>query len=135
MNNFDDVIKYLEKDYELDISLDEKKTISIVIDEKITVQLETDESNTKLLIFSNIYTLDAGKYRENILFQSLKENDKYPYKLILGYLDQESALCAHNFIYLENLTEDTFIVFFSSFIDRAILIKNTLEKGLDLQNI
>ncbi|OGN61972.1 MAG: hypothetical protein A3F40_03750 [Chlamydiae bacterium RIFCSPHIGHO2_12_FULL_27_8] len=131
MNNFEDISKFLTKDYDLEIILDEKKSISLIVEEKISLQLELDQSLQKLLIFCKIAEITAGKYREDVLTKSLKENFKYPYSLILGFLEKESALCAYNYIYMDNLDEKKFITFFSSFTERALFIQDAIEKGND----
>ena len=126
---FEELIKNLAIQLDTTLIVDENDACLIVFDEKIEVQIELDQEEEKIIIFSSIALLPAGKFRENVLLETLKENDKFPFLGIFGYLEKENSLTYHHLFEISQVDEKILSSFITSFVERALLWKDAIEQG------
>jgi hypothetical protein len=129
IDKFEEILKELSIELTTPLHVDENNACLIVFDEKINVQLELDETLENLIIFSLIYSLPPGKYRENVLLEALKENDKFPYIAVFAYFEPENSLALFNILNLSNLNSKTLVSYLLAFRDLALIYQNSLIHG------
>jgi len=128
-NKFEDLLVDLSELLDTELLADSNNACSIIFDETLEVQLELDESEENLIVYSSICPVPPGKFRENVLLQALKENDKFPFIGILGYYEAETSLCLFNYLYFDDMTPDLLSSYLSLFVEYAFLYREAISKG------
>lgn len=126
--DFEKIVNAISEDLDANLHVDVNGACTVLFDDVLPVHLELDE-NDDLIIFSAICTLDPGKYREKILSEALKENDKFPSIATLGYFEEENSLALFNFLDLKYINEKTLISYLMTFVELGFLYYNSLTKG------
>jgi len=129
IDKFEEILKELSIELKTPLHVDENNACMIVFEDKINVQLELDETLENIIIFSLIYPLAPGKYRENVLLEALKENDKFPYIAVFGYYEPEDSLALFNILNLSNLTSQILTSYLLTFVDLALIYQDSLIHG------
>lgn len=90
---FETLLKDLGQVFHLGLHTDRLHACTIQIDPHLKIQLQLDASQENLWIFSKLIELPAGKFRENILKNTLKENGQPdPRTAIFGYIAATNEL-------------------------------------------
>lgn len=128
-DKFKDLIKDLADLLMQDLYVDKNGACVIVYDDVIKVQLELDKSSQNLIVFSSVSPLPPGKFRENVLLDALKENEKFPYIAIFSFFEPDSSLALHNFLDFANLKADVLASYLSTFVELCFLYRNAINSG------
>lgn len=104
-------------------------TCHILINKKLHVQIKIDKGEDKLLIASVLCPLPPGKFRENVLFEALRDNSIFPRIGSFGYSERHNQLVLFAYLPLEKLNGKELYTYLSLFTDRGILWKNAIENG------
>jgi hypothetical protein len=94
-DRFSEILQELGKILGLSLKPDHSIACSIQL-EPLTIQLELDQYQENLILFSKIIELPPGRFRDNILTETLKANGlSDPRPGIFGYIAQTSHLCLY----------------------------------------
>ncbi len=74
IGQFEELLHELGSVFHLDLHVDRKNACSIQIHPRLIIQLQLDASQEHLWIFTKIAETPPGKFRENILKETLKAN-------------------------------------------------------------
>jgi len=108
---------------------DHNRSCTLGIDGKIHVQMKEEENDDKILVATFIAELPPGKFRENILIETLKENELFPRLGTFGYSDRNHQLALFSHLYYTGLRGDTLADFLEAFIEKALSWKTAIETG------
>ncbi|NGX28842.1 MAG: hypothetical protein K940chlam1_01030 [Candidatus Anoxychlamydiales bacterium] len=128
-NKFQDLIESLADHLSQDLYVDKNGACVIVFDDVIKVQLELDQTSQNLIVFSSVCELPPGKFREKVLLDALKANDKFPYVAILSFFEPDSSLALHNFLDFRSLKVDVLASYLSTFVELCFLYKDAINSG------
>jgi hypothetical protein len=129
IDKFEELLKELSIQLEIQLHLDKNGACTIFFDEKIKVQLELDKNLENLIVFCSINSITPGKFRENVLLEALKENDKFPYIATFAFFERESSLAMFNFLNFSSLSAQMLSSYLTLFVDLAILYQDALSHG------
>lgn len=108
---------------------DTKRACRIGVDGKIHLQLQEEENKDRILIATYICEIPPGKFRENVLKETLKENEIFPRLGTFGYSERQNKLALFSYVYFLGLSADTFVDFVGSFLEKALSWKTAIETG------
>lgn len=94
---------------------------------QIHVYLKEEED--RILVGAFMGEVPPGKFRENILLETLKENNLFPRIGTFGYSDRNNQLALYTHVYFPGLKGDTMADFLEAFLDKAFSWKTALETG------
>jgi hypothetical protein len=107
----------------------ENQKCRLSINEELEVQLEYDASKERVLIACYCVEIPPGKFRENVLKESLKANGIFPRIGTYGYSEEKNKLALFQYVTLENQNANNFADILAQFIDRAKRVKQAVERG------
>ena len=117
---FQQLLTELGKIFDLSLHVDHHHACSIQISPLI-VQLQLDSSQEKILLFSKIIELPPGRFRENILLETLKSNAlSDPVAGIFGYIASINHLALYQCYPLSILNGERLANFLGGFLEMAI---------------
>lgn len=128
-DKFDELLKELSIQLDIELHLDHNGACLIDFDEKVKVQLELDKSLENLIVFSSLCQIPPGKFRENVLCDALKENDKFPYIATFSFFEKESSLVLFNFLSFANINAEILSSYLTTFVDLAYLYQDAISHG------
>ncbi|MBS0616206.1 MAG: CesT family type III secretion system chaperone [Verrucomicrobia bacterium] len=108
---------------------DSKRLCRLNIDNKIHIQIQEEENQDRLLVACFVGEIPAGKFRENLLKATLKENNAYPRLGTFAYSARNNQLALFAYIYYPGLHGDNFADFLGTFLEKAFTWKTALETG------
>jgi len=123
------LLNSLSEKLEIDLQLDTNGACSILYEDNLAVQLELDSTLENLIVFSSLFTLAPGKFREDVLLNALKANNTFPYVAIFSYFEPDNSLAFHNFLKFETLSVDILVSYLSTFVELASRYKKAIEQG------
>lgn len=130
MKNFVDLMEELGDLLDTELIPDLNQVCLIVINESINVQLEMDVTGEFILMACEIIELPPGRFREDVLKESLKINyfaDLRPG--ILSYIGNENALVLFQNILAHGLTAEELHEHLSVFAARCENWKKAISDG------
>ncbi|MBI5346046.1 MAG: CesT family type III secretion system chaperone [Chlamydiae bacterium] len=133
-SKFDEMLQKLSNSLNLPLYQNKKGSCAILVDKKLIIQLEPDESLERLLIGCFVTELLAGKFRENVLLEALKENDKFDKVAIFAFNEKNSSLSLYNYLSLENLSSQEPLNYFKEFMKTALAWKEAISLGKSSPN-
>ena len=74
MDHFEELLKALSEILSCPIHMDNKSSCLLVFEGNVPVQIELDKSQDYLIAGVLLGDVPAGKYRENLLLEALKDN-------------------------------------------------------------
>lgn len=108
---------------------DPRRACRIGVNSQIHIQLQEEENKDRILISSYICEIPPGKFRENVLKETLKENELFPRLGTFGYSQRQNKLAIFSYVYFPGLNADGFIDFMGNFIEKALSWKTAIETG------
>ena len=128
--NFNDLVYELSQILGEELKADLNQICPLVIEENLHVQLEMDISGESVLMGCFICELPPGKFRENILKDSLKAQfDSKLEKSVLGYCEQINQLALFQNVSNYDLNGEALYKELCSFVDRVKDWKSAIESG------
>jgi len=95
ISRFEEILDQLGHIFELKLHVDRKNACSIQIHPHLIIQLQLDMSQEHLWLFTKVAETPPGKFRENILKETLKANAlPDPRSAIFGYILSPNQLAA-----------------------------------------
>jgi len=130
IGQFEELLKELGQVFHMELSVDRSGACSILIPPQIVIQLQLDSGQEKLFLFCKIAEIPPGKYRENILMESLKANAlPDPVPGILCFLAATNHLVLYQNYPLSILNGERLATFFSNFVQMASSWQKALLSG------
>jgi hypothetical protein len=119
----------LGKIFQLSLHTDKYNACSISIP-PLVIQLQLDSTQEKLFLFSKIFELPPGKFREIVLREALNANGlPDPRPGVFGYIAASNHLALHQRYPLEILNGERLAGLFGSFYELAELWHKALASG------
>ncbi len=129
MDRFQQLLYDLSELIEVTLYADQQQKCCININDLIDIQLEYDGSKERVLMASFCCEIPPGKFRENVLKETLKANGIFPRIGTFGYSEQKNKLALFEYVSIENLTPEKFADILAAFIDRVERSKKAIEAG------
>jgi hypothetical protein len=130
MKNFPDLIHELGEFIGEELKTDQNNACCLEINQTLKVQIELDGPGERILLISLITELPPGKFRENILKDSLKANYLAEEKTgTLSYVERENCLVLFHYLYTFSITKDILYENLMKFIERATAWHKAIESG------
>ncbi|MBM3184108.1 MAG: hypothetical protein FJZ64_02235 [Chlamydiae bacterium] len=127
---FQEIIFELGKLFRLKLHPDAVGACSILIPPELIVQLQLDSAQEKLFLFAKIAELPPGKFRENVLLESLKANSRPdPLLGILGYIHPINHLALFQSYPLSILNGERLANLFGGFVETAESWRKAIQSG------
>ncbi len=117
---FSELIDQLSHLLDVPLQPENETACSILVDNKWTLQMEMDQRNNRLLISSYICVVPPGKFRENVLLQTLKANALAVRIGTFGFLESSGELIFFHFL----CTQEWEIEKVSNFLKEFIYVTN-----------
>lgn len=108
---------------------DHHRTCCLVINGELHVQLKEDESRDRILVGAFLSEIPAGKFRELILIETLKENNLFPRLGNFSYSQRNNQLALYSYAYFQGLDGDKMASFLEQFFEKAFSWKTALQTG------
>lgn len=109
---------------------DAKRACRLNIDGKLHLQMQDEPEKDRILVATMIGDVPPGKFRENILRETLKENSLYPRFATLGYAERSNKLALFSHVYYPGLHGNSMADFLEAFIEKSLAWKTALETGV-----
>ncbi len=134
IDKFDQLLQDLAEKLDVDLNVDVNNSCMILVEDKLEVQLELDKMEENLLVLAFICKIPPGKFRENVLKEALKQNDKIDRLGDFAYSEMTNQLIHFKYLPLEIYNTDKILDFLAQFLDLSLLYKNAVESGYALPN-
>jgi hypothetical protein len=129
MDRFEELLKDFGREINLPLHPDKNRLCRLNINDILHVQIESDEAKDRILIATFICDVPAGKFRENILKESLKANHFYPRVGTLAFSERNNKLALFEYVQYSNLTGEKLGQVLGQFIERADAWRLAIERG------
>lgn len=129
MDRFQELLWDLGELIEVPLHVDKHHACRILLDEKLTIQLQMDPNGVDLMVIAFLYEIPPGRFRENVLKESLKQNAFHHSFGTFGYIEKINVLALHQFLPAENLTGESLGDFLEGFISEAENWRSALANG------
>ena len=127
---FDLLLEELSELFQTPLERDVKNACRIVVDEKLVIQMELDEPKEHLMLGSVICTIPAGKFRENVLKEALKENNQPPpLHGVLSYVEKNNTLVLYEYHLISELKAAQLAEFLEAMMEKALVWYEAIDKG------
>ncbi|MCI0381999.1 MAG: CesT family type III secretion system chaperone [Chlamydiae bacterium] len=132
MDRFGALLNELSQIWQVDLYPEKGHLCRINYKNEIHFQLEYQENKERILVATFISDIPPGKYREQVLKNGLKYNNRIARFATLAYSDRNNQLVFYKYIYLWNLTGQKLALLLEKFIEKADEWKMAVEKGSPL---
>ncbi len=129
MDHFALVLADLGSLIQVPLHPDHHRACCLIINGELHIQLKEDLNKDRILVGTFISEIPAGKFREKILTETLKENNLFPRMGTFSYSERNNQLALFSFVYLEKLDGEKMADFLESFIEKAFSWKTALQTG------
>jgi len=133
MDKFDHLLFELGNLLDVELHPDSNRSCLLVINDEYRVQLEMDKSEEALIFGSIICEIPPGKFRENVLKDSLKYNNLPPPRFgNLGYIEKINCLSLFDTLPIHSLKAQLVSEHLNTFIEKVILWKKAIQSNQTL---
>lgn len=108
---------------------DHQRSCSLSFNNELHVQLKEDESKDRILVGTFLGEIPPGKFRENVLKETLKENNLFPRMGTFGYSERNNQLAFFSYVSFQGLRGDTMADFLEAFLEKAFSWRTALQTG------
>jgi hypothetical protein len=108
---------------------DHHRACCLSVNGELHIQLKEDDNNDRILISTFISEIPPGKFRENILKETLKENNLFPRIGNLSYSERNNQLAFFSYVYFPGLDGDKMADFLEKFLEKAFSWRTALQTG------
>lgn len=108
---------------------DHHRSCSLNVNGQLHVQIQEDENKDQLLVATFIGEIPPGKFRENILKETLKENNLFSRLGTFSYSERNNQLAFFSYLPLAGLRGDTMADFLELFFEKAFSWRTALATG------
>jgi len=108
---------------------DHHRACCLSVNGELHVQLKEDTNKDRILVAAFIAETPAGKFRENIFKETLKENNLFPRIGSFSYSERNNQLAFFSYVYFEGLDGNKMADFLEKFFEKAFSWKTALQTG------
>lgn len=108
---------------------DHQRSCCLSFNNELHVQLKEDESKDRILVGTFLGEIPPGKFRENVLKETLKENNLFPRMGTFGYSERNNQLAFFSYVSFQGLRGDTMADFLEAFLEKAFSWRTALQTG------
>lgn len=127
---FHDIMEELGAALETEIIPEPGNVVELELDDELLIRLELEVSEEFILVASFVSELPPGKFRENILKDCLRANEKLQERRsILSYVEASNQLVLFQMVPIEGLTGDLLAETIFVFSDRLKKWTSAIEAG------
>ena len=119
MDQFQELLWDLGEIIEVPLHIDQNHACRILLDEKLAIHMEMAEERDELLIGAFLSEIPPGRFRENVLKESLKVNATHQPFGTFAYIEKINTLVLHTYLALEPLNGEKLADFLEGFIAEA----------------
>ena len=106
---------------------DHHRACCLSVNGELHVQLKEDKD--RILVAAFVSEIPAGKFRENILTETLKENNLFPRVGTFSYSERNNQLALYSYVYFPGLDGNKMADFLEKFFEKAFSWKTALQTG------
>lgn len=129
IDRFQELLSELGKVFNLPLHTDRYHACSLQIP-PLVIQLQLDSAQENIILFSKLIELPPGKFRENILRESLKANGlATPKAGVLGYIANTNHLALFQKYPLDILNGERLAGFFGAFFEYGVAWNQAIGQG------
>lgn len=129
IDRFQELLSELGKVFNLPLHTDRYHACSLQIPPLI-IQLQLDSAQENIILFSKLIELPPGKFRENVLKESLKANGlEIPKAGVLGYVASTNHLALFQKYPLAILNGERLAGFFGAFFEYGAAWNQAITQG------
>lgn len=129
MDRFEEILHELGNLIGTPLHPDKRGACKLNVNDLLRVQIEYQPEKERFLLASMLCEVPAGKFRENILKDSLRANWPYPVNGTLSYSDKNNHLCLFEYLSSENMTGQKFFDALNAFIAKADSWRLAVQRG------
>jgi hypothetical protein len=129
MDRFQQLLWDLGELIELPLHLDKHNACKLLIDEKLPVQIEIDPEKEQLLVAGMIAELPPGRFRENVLKETLKLNATYHPFGIFAFVEKINILVLYKYLLMSDLNGEKLTDFLEIFVDELVSWNSAITSG------
>jgi hypothetical protein len=108
---------------------DHQRACCLSVNGELHLQLKEDDNKDRLLIGAFISEIPPGKFRENVLKETLKENNLFPRLGTFSYSERNNQLAFFSYVYFEGLDGNKMADFLEAFLEKAFSWRTALQTG------
>ncbi len=132
MDQFALVLADLGALIDVPLHLDHNRCCSLYVNNALHIQLQEEEHKQRLLMATFIGELPPGKFRENLIKETLKENHLFPRIGTFCYSPRNHQLALFTYVTFVGLRGDLLADALEAFLDYAFSWKTAMETGQTL---
>ncbi len=108
---------------------DSKRACRINVDNHLHLQIQDQSEKDRILIAAFIGDTPAGRFRETLFKEALKENSLFPRLGTFAYSERNNKLAFFSHVYYPDLHGGNLADFLEMFIEKCLQWKKGLETG------
>jgi len=129
MDRFQELLWDLGEIIEVPLHVDKNHACRILLDEKLPVHLEMAEEKNELLVAAFLSEIPPGRFRENVLKETLKANATHHSFGTFAYIEKINTLVMQKYLSVESLSGEKLADFLESFIAEADSWRDAISNG------
>ncbi len=129
MDRFQELLWDLGEIINVPFHVDKNHACHIVLDGKLAVHMEMAQEEEKLLIGALLGEIPPGRFRENVLKESLKVNASPHSFGVLSYIEKKNTLILQTSLDPDHLNGEKLAEFLDSFIREAESWREAISQG------
>lgn len=129
MDRFQELLWDLGEVIDLPLHVDKNHACRILLDEKLSIHMEMVEEQEALLLAAFLAEIPPGRFRENVLRESLKANATHHSFGTLAYIEKINTLVMHRYLSAASLTGEKIAAFLEEFIAEADQWREAIQSG------
>lgn len=108
---------------------DHHRACCLSVNGELHVQLKEDDNKDRILVAAFVTEIPAGKFREKILLETLKENNLFPRVGTFSYSERNNQLAFYSYVYFQGLDGAKMADFLESFLEKAFSWRTAMQTG------
>lgn len=132
MDRFQEILWDLGEEIDVPLHVDTNNACKIVLDDDLSIQLEVDRAGERLLIVAFVAEIPPGRFRENLLKETLKINAMQNRSGIFAYIEKINMLVLFHFLTLETVKAEMLADFLELFSKEAGTWRSSISMGTPL---
>ena len=129
LNKFEELIVQLGKELGLPLHAERGRICRLNINGLLHVHIEYDEAKDRVLLATFIAEIPPGKFRENVLKETLRINNNYPRLGTFAYSEKNNQLALFIYTPFASLPADQLLERLMTFIHSADEWRLAIEQG------
>ena len=128
MNLFSEILEILSKHLDMRLEPDTDSTCVLLVNETFEVHIELF-SDDQILFASFLHAVPPGKFREEIMMQTLKANSLFPSYATFAYNELNNQLTLFHLLPVRDITGEILTLHAGQFIETAAAWVEAINQG------